>query len=137
MMFLTIHRRDQLLERNWVRRMEGHRQMILWEVLQYIPSDKNANNIAERIWTWQEDYFLFIHAGIPPTNNLGEQSIRRVVIDRKVTQGTRSDWGNRWLERFWSILSTCEQRGVNVMTFLKSCVDSYLHGHTLPSILGK
>ena len=25
--------------------------------------------------------------------------------------GTRSDWGNRWWERIWSVLATCEQQG--------------------------
>ncbi len=36
-------------------------------------------------------------------------------LDRKVTQGTRSNWGNRWLERFWSIQMTCEQQGRNLL----------------------
>jgi len=58
------------------------------------------------------------------------------VIDRKVTQGTRSDWGNRWLERFWSVLTTCEQQTTNVMTFLKTCVESFLHGLAPPPLLG-
>jgi hypothetical protein len=31
---------------------------------------------------------------IPSTNNAAEQAIRAIVIDRKVTQGMRSEWGN-------------------------------------------
>jgi len=77
---------------------------------------------------WQDDDFRFAEHGIAPTNNPGEQTIRKVVIDRKVTQGMQSDWGNRWQERFWSIQTTCEQQGRNVMAFLKSCVDSLIHG---------
>ncbi|MDR1478820.1 MAG: transposase, partial [Planctomycetaceae bacterium] len=56
--------------------------------------------------------------GIPPTNNLAEQTIRRVVLNRRITQGTRSDWGNR----FWSILKTCVQQGKNIMQLLKNCI---------------
>ena len=134
-MFSTIHRQGKILERNWYRQMERHRQTILWEAGHRIPKNKDTINIAERLRVWQEEYFRFIKAGIPATNNLGEQSIRRVVIDRKVTQGTRSDWGNRWLERIWSVLSTCEQRGINVMSFLKSCIESSLHGLVPPSLL--
>ena len=132
-MFTTIHRQGKILDRNWHRRMERHRQAILWEARHDIPENKDAMNIAERLWKWEQEYFRFIEAGIPATNNLGEQSIRRIVLDRKVTQGTRSDWGNRWSERIWSVLATCDQRGINVMWFLKSCIESSLHGVAPPS----
>jgi transposase len=90
--------------------------------------DNDAYNIAVRLWNEEASYFRFIKDGLPPTNNLCEQSIRRVVLNRKVTQGTRSDWGNRWWERIWSVLATCEQQGKNVMDFLKSAIGSSLQG---------
>jgi len=135
-MFSTIHRQDELTERTWTCRMNSHKNAILKTAWGTIPADKDAINIAERLWNWQEEYFRFIESNIPATNNLGEQTIRKVVIDRKVTQGTRSDWGNRWLERFWSVLTTCEQQTTNVMTFLKTCVESFLHGLAPPPLLG-
>ena len=136
-MFSTIHRRDDLLERNGLCRMRSHQNAILKVAWGTIPANKDAINIAERLWNWCNEYFRFIETDIPPTNNLAEQTVRRVVIDRKVTQGTRSDWGNRWQERFWSVLSTCEQQGTNVMSFLKSCVESFLHGLPPPLIIPK
>jgi hypothetical protein len=49
-----------------------------------------------------ESYFRFITTpGIEPTNNLAEQAIQFVVIDRRITQGTRSETGRRWCERIW------------------------------------
>ncbi|GHT40892.1 hypothetical protein FACS189443_1880 [Planctomycetales bacterium] len=60
---------------------------------------------------------MFIDADITPTNNFAEQVIRSVVIDRKITQGCRSDWGNTWMERFWSVSQTCKQQG----RFLQDC----------------
>ena len=36
---------------------------------------------------------------VDPTNNSAEQAIRFVVIDRHITQGTRSETGRRWSER--------------------------------------
>jgi hypothetical protein len=60
---------------------------------------------------WSAEYFRFIETGIPPTNNLAKQTIRRVVLNRRITQGTRNDWGNRFWERFWSISKTCLQQG--------------------------
>jgi hypothetical protein len=34
-------------------------------------------------------------------------------------QGCRSAWDNRWLERFWTAVSMCAQRGQNIIEFLK------------------
>jgi transposase len=103
--------------------------VILKVAWQRLPKDdKDAYNLAVRLWNEEESYFRFIKSDLPPTNNLCEQSIRRVVINRKVTQGTRSDWGNRWWERIWSLLATCEQRGENVLAFLQSAVGSLLQG---------
>jgi transposase len=134
-MFTTIHRKGELSDGNWLRRMKDHRDLILQTAWHRIPDNKDTVNIAERLWHWQSEYFRFIETDIPPTNNVGEQAIRRVVIDRKVTQGTRSDWGNRWQERIWSVLATCGQQGINVMSFLNSCVESVLHGLAPPSLV--
>jgi transposase len=137
LMFSTIHRKGILTDRTWFRRMAEHQESVLREAWHRIPDDNGSRNIAERLWNFRDDYFRFIESGLPPTNNVGEQTIRRVVIDRKVTQGTRSDWGHRWLERFWSVLATCEQRGASVMSFLQSCVGSFLHGLAPPSLLSR
>jgi transposase len=134
-MFSTIHRRGEILDRTWFRRLYCHREEILKVAWRRIPDNKDATNIAERLWNQQDSYFRFIDADIAPTNNLAEQTIRRVVIDRKITQGTRSDWGNRWQERIWSVLSTCAQTGTNVLTFLRNAVGAMLCTGTAPKLL--
>ena len=93
-MFTMIHRKGDLKEKNWQSRMCSLQQAILKVAWGTIPQSNDAINIAERLWNWQNEYFRFIDENIPPTNNLAVQTIRRVVIDRKVSQGTRSDWGN-------------------------------------------
>ena len=50
-------------------------------------------------------------SGVEPTNNGIEQKFRPVIIDRKITQGTRGEAGRRWCERIWTALATCVQRG--------------------------
>ena len=135
-MFKTLHRKDDLQYINWFRRMKEHQRLILKIAWYRLPKkDKDAWNIAVRLWNEEASYFRFIKEGLPATNNLCEQSIRRVVLNRKVTQGTRSDWGNRWWERIWSVLSTCEQQGKSVMEFLKSCVGALLQGRAAPTLL--
>jgi transposase len=135
-MFKTLHRKDELQYVNWFRRMKEHQRLILKIAWYRLPKkDKDALNIAVRLWNEEASYFRFIAEGLPATNNLAEQSIRRVVLNRKVTQGTRSDWGNRWWERIWSILATCKQQGMGVMEFLKSCVEALLQGSSAPTLL--
>jgi hypothetical protein len=56
--------------------------------------------MAERFRKHAKAYFQFITTpGMDPTNNVAEQAIRFIVIDRHVTQGTRSAKGQRANER--------------------------------------
>ncbi len=72
---------------------------------------KHARNLATRFRENGEAYFRFITTpGIDPTNNLAEQAIRFVVIDRHITQGTRSEKGRRWCERIWTVIATNRHR---------------------------
>ncbi len=83
-----------------------------------------------------EAYFQFITTpGIEPTNNLAEQAIRFVVIDRRITQGTRSETGRRWCERIWTTIATCAQQDRSVFDFLLKSVESHLCGALPPSLL--
>ena len=56
------------------------------------------------------------------------REIKYISESKNKCIATRSDWGNRWWERIWSVLSTCEQQGKGVMEFLKSCVRALLQG---------
>ena len=135
-MFKTYHRKDDLQEWNWFRRMKEHQRSIVKAAWHRLPKDdKDAWNIAVRLWDEEESYFRFIKEALPPTNNLCEQSIRRVVLNRKITQGTRSEWGNRWWERIWTVLATCQQQGKNVMDCLKSCMNAWIHGLAPPALM--
>jgi hypothetical protein len=84
-----------------------------------VPKQKDALNLSERMKERGGSYFTFIDKQIPSTNNAAEQAIRAIVLDRKATQGSRSEWGSRWMERFWSVLTTCRQQGRPVIDFLE------------------
>jgi hypothetical protein len=84
-----------------------------------VSKGKHAQNPAKRFFRHGEAYFLFITTpGIEPTNNLAEQAIRFVVIDRRITQRTRSETGRRWCERIWTTIAACTQQGRSVFEFL-------------------
>jgi transposase len=134
-MYETIHQRDGLTKMSWKRRMNKHRRSIEQAAAYRVPKQREAQNLSKRIKEWGGSYFTFIDHEIPSTNNAAEQVIRAIVLDRKVTQGSRSEWGNRWMERFWSILTTCSQQGKPVIDFLYDCVYSSLNNLPSPSLL--
>ena len=83
------------------------------------PDHNEAVNIKNRFVDGIDKcYFLFLeHEGVSPTNNLSEQAIRFVVIDRRITQGTRSWAGMRWCERAWTVVATCARHKRSVYDF--------------------
>jgi RHS repeat-associated protein len=82
-----------------------------------------------------DEYFRFIGAGIEATNNPAERTIRQVVLDRAVTQGSRGVAGNQRHERFWSVSTTCGMQEISVMKYLKESLSAYFGMGTLPRLI--
>jgi len=135
-LFKTIHRRDRMSEEAFQAAMEKARREIVNCVKGYVPDRSEARNLAKRFREHGEAYFRFITTpGVEPTNNLAEQAIRFVVIDRLVTQGTRSEKGRRWSERIWTTLATCHQQGRSAFEYIFSAITCFFNGQPLPSLL--
>ena len=102
----------------------------------HVPPSSEARNLAKRFRERGQAYFEFITTpNVEPTNNLAEQAIRFVVIDRRITQGTRSESGRRWCERIWTTLATCARSGRDVLDFLHQSLLAHWHGQPPPSLL--
>ena len=83
-----------------------------------------------------QDYFRFAFASdLQPTNNHSEQQIRHCVIDRKITQGTRSEAGQRYNEGMWTAIATCKKQNRNFFSFLKESIEARLKAKKPPSLL--
>jgi transposase len=135
-LFGVIHRRDKMTTAGFQKALEAAREQVLKVATTRVPDTKHARNLAKRFRENGEAYFRFITTpGIDPTNNLAEQAIRFVVIDRHITQGTRSEKGRRWCERIWSVVATCAQQGRAVFQFLLDSLQSHLCGTSPPSLL--
>jgi transposase len=135
-MFRTLHRRDELTEQTVERRLAAARETILSQATKRVPASREAQNMAIRFCKHGDAFFEFITTpGIDPTNNLAEQAIRFVVLDRKVTQGTRSEKGREWSECIWTAIATCEQTGRDLMQFLQESLFAHWQGLPPPSLL--
>jgi transposase len=72
--------------------------------------------------------------GVDPTNNIAEQSIRPLVIQRYVTQGTRTERGRHALERCWSVRGTCDCQGKHFLDYLKRYMEARHNRHANSSL---
>ncbi len=73
--------------------------------------------------------------GIEPTNNHAERALRHGVIYRKLSGGTDSEHGSRFVERMLSVVATCRQQGMNVLDYLTRCYRAHLDGGPVPSLI--
>src|SRR3954464_11904474 len=73
--------------------------------------------------------------GVEPTNNDAERALRHGVIYRKLSGGTDSESGSRFVERMLSVVATCRQQDVNVLEYLTRCYQAHLDGKSAPSLL--
>ncbi len=135
-LFAVIHRRETMTGAGFKQALEAARKQVLWAGTIRVPDTKHARNLAKRFHKHGAAYFRFVTTpGVEPTNNLAEQAIRFVVIDRRITQGTRSEKGRRWCERIWTVIATCAQQGRAVFEFVLDSVQAYLSGAKPPSLL--
>lgn len=135
-LFHLIHERDQYAPEEFQRRLQAQRRKIVRCGTGNVPASRPCQAMAKRLAKYGESYFTFITTpAIEPTNNLAEQAIRFVVIDRHITQGTRSEGGNRWSERIWTVIATCALTGQSVFDFLLSSVKAYWAGEPPVSLL--
>ena len=144
-MFKIIHDRDSLGDEAFGQALEQARLMIMKAAIEDVPSrldakgkeqKREAFNMAKRFCENGKAYFEFITTpGIGPTNNLAEQAVRFVVIDRRITQGTRSKKGRETNERLWTVVGTCALQGRSAFEFILAAVRAYFRSDPAPSLL--
>lgn len=136
-MFHVIHHREEYSsEHAFQIALENAAEELDAQAVWHVPNTKEARNLAKRFRKHGQSYLRFITTpGIDPTNNLAEQAIRFVVIDRLVTQGSRSEAGRNWLERIWTVMATCAQTGESAFAFLAETIAAYFAGEPTPSLV--
>ena len=83
----------------------------------------------EWIWTFTRTEH------IEPTNNAAERALRPAVIYRKLSFGTQSGHGSRFLERLLTVSETCRQQRRSAYQFLVEAMRSAFAQQTAPSLI--
>jgi transposase len=84
-----------------------------------------------RAWLWT---FLDVE-GVEPTNNASERALRHGVIWRKLSFGTQSAAGSRFVETLLTVIETCRQQHRSPFAFITTAVQARFANETPPSLL--
>ena len=84
-----------------------------------------------RNWLWT---FVDVK-DIEPTNNTAERALRPAVIYRKLSFGTQSESGSRFVERMLTVSETCRLQNRSAYDYLTKAVTAYFSKQAHPSLL--
>ncbi len=84
----------------------------------------------DRLWT-----FVDVE-GVEPTNNASERALRPAVIWRKLSFGTQSAGGSRFMETILTVVETCQRRKRSSFEYLTTAVQAHFGSQRPPSLLG-
>jgi len=85
---------------------------------------------AHREWLW-----TFLDHAVEPTNNASERALRHAVIWRKLSFGTQSQGGSRFVETMLTVIETCRQQSRNVFAYVTEAVQAHFAHQPIPSLL--
>jgi transposase len=86
-----------------------------------------------RDWLWT---FLEIE-GVEPTNNASERALRHAVIWRKLSFGTQSAHGSRFVATILTVVETCRQQSRSVFDYLTTAMQAHFAHEPAPSLLAE
>jgi transposase len=138
-MFKWWHRvRDGTLERSTFQRRMRKVERKVGDLLRQAQAcgEKKTAGMARQILRLEKCLWVFVDVpGVEPTNNYGERTIRQGVIYRKISFGTRSERGSRFVERILTVVATLKQQKRNPLEFLAAALGAYRRGLPPPSLL--
>ena len=83
---------------------------------------------------WPALWTFVTVAGVEPTNNAAERSLRGPVIHRKLSHGSRSREGERFIERALSASVTCRLQHRSLFTYMRELLSAHARGQPLPAL---
>jgi transposase len=128
--------RDGTLTRGQFREQSGPLRSEVEAVLLRGYFNRRVRGFCKELWEHRDRLWVFAEVeGVEPTNNAAERSLRHAVIWRKLSFGTKSASGSRFVERLLTVIETCRQQGRNVFAWLEDAVRAFLAGRPTPSLL--
>ena len=84
-----------------------------------------------RDWLWT---FLDVE-GVEPTNNVSERALRPAVIWRKLSFGTKSARGSRFVQTILTVVETCHRQSRNSFEYITAAMQAHFADQPAPTLL--
>lgn len=138
-LFHHWHRvRDGTLTRTGFRRHANRLQGLVYLALEdgqscgHAPTAATCTELLNHfdcLWT-----FVDVE-GVEPTNNAAERALRHAVIWRKLSFGTQSAAGSRFVKTLLTVIETCRQQHRPTFAFITEAIQRRFHHQPAPSLL--
>jgi transposase len=131
------YREGKISRAAFVRRMAPVRREVERLLLRGIGSNnKSIVGMCQELYDHRDWLWTFVRdEKVEPTNNAGERALRHAVIWRKLSFGTQSANGSRFVETMLTVIETCRQQRRNAFTYLTAALQAHLAGQPTPSLL--
>ena len=131
------YRDGTITRRGFVRLMKPIREEINSLLLRGVfTGNSRLVGMCDELYQHRDWLWTFVdEEGVQPTNNASERSLRHAVIWRKLSFGTQSEAGSRFVERMLTVIETCRQQSRSVFEFLTETIDARFHSQDGPSLL--
>jgi transposase len=80
---------------------------------------ENILRLQNSLWRF------FENKNIPPTNNHAERQLRPLGISKKLSFGTHSERGSRFIERIFTVITSCKQQGLDSLAFIIEAIQYF------------
>lgn len=95
-----------------------------------------TEGFCKELWERRAHLWTFVEVdGVEPTNNAAEQALRHAVIWRKLSFGTQSASGSRFVERLLTVIETCRRQDRDAFGWLINAVQAHFNNQPAPSLL--
>lgn len=99
-------------------------------------TNPDVRNLAYALFVHNQHFFTFVHEdGVEPTNNAAERALRMAVQWRKIMFGTRSEDGERAVERLLTVARTCHVQERNALVYLTAAIAAHRRRQEVASLL--
>ena len=113
------HRAQEAVEQSQTEQdRQGFYELLVTRVrelaLPYAQAEHPCRALAKRLLRHEDELFQFVlYPHVPPDNNLAERALRSLVVQRKISGGSRSPEGSKTRMALASLFETWNARGQN------------------------
>lgn len=129
------HRAGQIDDDELHRRVEGSRSEMNW-LLYDNKHLTGLQTLLEAFVLSPESVWLFTtRADVEPTNNMAERDLRRFVMWRRRSFGSRSERGDRFMERICTVVASIRKQGRELFRFVVDALTAHRLGQDAPPLI--